>query len=166
MVAVVGLLVILLLAGSVTAFVAGARVRRWLRWRTLTPEQRELERHADALLRLTRRLRSGATVQDPESRRWFGVQRRLAVVAIGVIEADDLETPNAVVTWYLVTRWGSPEGIARVLRHQKPGGEPFGVTSREDAEELLGVECATGALGADVDELGVLVTQLQRAIGS
>jgi hypothetical protein len=68
------------------------------------------------------------------------------VVAVGVIEPADLVAPDSVVTWYLVTRWGSPAGIGRVLRHQKPGGEPFGLATRDEAEELVELEAQTGAL--------------------
>jgi hypothetical protein len=65
--------VVLLVTGLVAAAICRGACGRWLRRRRLTPELRELERLAGALLRQTRHLSAGATVQDPQSGRWFGV---------------------------------------------------------------------------------------------
>ena len=145
-----------------TAFVAGMACQRWLRWRGLAPEQRDQERLAEMLLRQARRLRGGVVLHDPVSGRWFGAERRFAVVGIGVVENHDMGADHAITSWYIVTRWGSPPGVARVLRHQKPTDEPFGLDPA-DAHDLLDLEERTGAVGADIDELAQLVEQLDRA---
>lgn len=161
----VALYVAVLFTGGAIAFRAGAVLQRMRRLRRLTPDERNREGLADEILGLVRRRRLGGSIaRDPVSGRSFTARKRLVVVAVGVVEAEDLERPDGVVTWYLVTRWGSPPGIARVLRHQQPRGEDFGTATLEGAKDLLRIEEQTGAVGATTDELAELLRQLRRAI--